>query len=316
MTSILLRIVSLVWLLLALAACSDKPIEPLRIATNIWPGYEPLYLARDLGEFEGTPVGMVEMPSNTESIRAFRNGAVEAAALTLDEVLMLQQDGIDVRILFVMDVSDGADVVMARPGIASLKGLAGKRVGVEGSALGAYMLGRALDAAGLHPSDVKIVPLTVDQHEQAYLSGAVDAVVTFDPVRTRLLHAGAHVIFDSSRIPNEIFDVLVTRGDILKQRPQDFQHLKESWFRAVAYLRARPDDAAQRIAKRIGISGKEYLDSLNGLKIPDRAENIRLLEGAAPTILAAAQRLADAMLQKKLLHAPVNPAALLGQKDD
>jgi NitT/TauT family transport system substrate-binding protein len=301
----------MVFLALALAACGGKPAEPLRIATNIWPGYEPLYLARDLGEFEGSPVGLIEMPSSSEVIRAFRNGAVEAAALTLDEVLLLQQDGIDVRILWVMDVSEGADVVMARPGIRSLKDLAGKKVGVEGSALGAYMLSRALDAAGLQPRDLEIVPLTLDQHEQAYRDGAVDAVVTFEPVRTKLMSAGARVIFDSSRITDEIFDVLAARSDELKKRPQEFSRLKESWFKAITYLRSNPDDAAERMAKRSGISGAEYLESLKGLKIPDRQENDRLLAGEHPAILEPARRLAETMLQKKLLRTPVDPGRLL-----
>lgn len=310
-SSTFLKTLGFTCLSLLLAACGEKMVEPLRIGTNLWPGYEPLYLARDMGEFEGTPVGLLEMPSASEVIRAFRNGAVEVAALTLDEVLLLLQDGIDVRILYVMDISNGADVVMARPGIHSLKELAGKKVGVEGSALGAYMLSRTLDAAGLQPGDLEIVPLTVDRHEQAYLDGTIDTVVTFEPVRTKLLHAGAHVIFDSSRIPNEIFDVLVTRSDTLNKRPEDFRRIQESWFKSIAYMHANPDAAAKRMAKRLGINGTEFMESLKGLKIPDQQENNRLLAGAHPAILEPAQRLAETMLQKKLLHAPVDPHKLL-----
>jgi NitT/TauT family transport system substrate-binding protein len=294
-----------------LAACRGETPEPLSIATNQWPGYEPLYLARDLGYYGNADVRLVELPSASEVIKAFRSGTVDAAALTLDEALLLVQDDIAVKAVLVMDVSNGADVVMARPEIKSLAGLAGKRVGVESFALGAYMLSRMLEAGGLKPTDIEIVPLTVDQHEGAYLSGKVDAVVTFEPVRTKLLSAGAHILFDSSRIPNEIFDVLVVRRTYLQRHPQQAARLEEAWFRALDYLRSKPDDAAQRMAQRLGISGPEFREALKGLNIPDHAENARLLQGATPGLVPPAQRLMKVMAQNRLLREEVDPARLL-----
>lgn len=61
-------------------------MAPLRIGTLVWPGYEPLYLARERGYLDPKSVRLVEYPSNSEVTRAFRNRAIEAAALTFDEV--------------------------------------------------------------------------------------------------------------------------------------------------------------------------------------------------------------------------------------
>lgn len=82
---------------IALAACTTFQ-EPLRIGANEWPGYESLYLARSLGYFEKPPIQLVEYTS-AEVSRALRSGAIKAAALTLDETLLLVQNNIEPRLI-------------------------------------------------------------------------------------------------------------------------------------------------------------------------------------------------------------------------
>jgi NitT/TauT family transport system substrate-binding protein len=296
----------------ALAACTRPSPEPLRIATDIWPGYEPLYLARELGLYGASPPRFNELRSATAVLGAFRSRSVDLAALTLDEALLLVQADVDIRVVLVTDFSDGADVVLAHPSIANLAELRGRKIGAESSALGAYVLSRALASAGMVPSDVQVVPLAWDKHEEAFLSDQVDAVVTYDPARTRLVAQGARILFDSSKIPGEIADVLVVHGDVLRRRGPEVARILEGWYRALQYLARSRADACERMARREGISGPKFEASLKGLRIPDRAEGRRLLEGPTPALLPAADRLASAMLQARLLWRPVETARLLG----
>lgn len=291
-----------------MAGCQKAPQAPLQIATNVWPGYEPLYLARSLGYFKDSTARFHEMTTSADVLKAFRNRVIDVAALTLDEALLLIQDGIDARIVLVTDISNGADVIVAHPTIKSIRDLKGKRVGVESLALGAYMLSRALDKAGLAPGDVTIVPVPVQEHEKAYAAGKVDAVVTFEPAKTKLLAIGGHCIFDSSQIPNEIIDVVVVRADILQAKAGQLNELEEGWFKALEYLQKNPADANLRMGKREGISAPEFAETLKGMTIPDKNENKRLLSGA---LLQPAKRLAEVMYQGKLLNKAVDPARLL-----
>lgn len=296
-----------IFLLLALllGGCGMEQEPPLRIGTNLWPGYEPLYLARDLGYLDGTPVQLKEFPSASEVIRAFRNGTLEGAALTLDEVLLSLESGMDLALVLVFDISHGADVILGRPGITTLADLRGRSVGVEASALGAYLLSRALQLAGLQPTDVRMIPLPVDEHPRAWQEERIDALVTFEPVRGQLLNQGAVELFDSSQIPGEIVDVLVVRRDVLKARPERVQALLTAWFKALDYLQAEPADAANRIVRRLKISPQALQDALQGLRLPDQAENLALVGGPNPTLAASADRLHGLMLDLKLLKAPV-----------
>lgn len=289
-----------------LAGCGKAVERPLQLGTVIWPGYEPLYLARSLGYFDESRVRLVEYTATTDTIEAYRNDALDMAALTLDEVLLLKQQGKDLRIILVTDISNGADVIVARSGIASMSGLKGKRIGVEASALGAYVLGRSLDLAGMKPEDIEVVPLQLGEHEAAFLEGKVEAVVTFEPVKTKLLNAGGKVIFDSSSIPNEIIDVLVVKPDYLKTHREEVSKVVKAWFKALAYLDEHKADAAQRIAGRLGISPEEFLASLDGLKLADRAINERMLGGNPPGIDANLKRLIGVMQAKALLRGAVN----------
>jgi NitT/TauT family transport system substrate-binding protein len=288
--------------LLALTACKQEPLPPMRIGMNVWPGYEPLFLARHAGSLNEGDFRLVEFSNASEEGRAFRNGTLEAACLTLDEVFYTVKDGMDPVILLVMDESCGADVVMARPEIKSLAELRGKRIAVEVSAVGAYMLTRSLQKAGLTAKDVTPVYLPIEKHFSAYKEGLVDAVVTFEPGRTKLLGAGAVDLFNSSMIPGEIIDVLVVRRDYLEKHPKRGAELQRAWFAALEQMSQSPHDSAKIMAVRQRVSAEEFENSLRGLHLPDQQESHALLGGDSPRLLAAAERLKAVMKDSGLLH--------------
>ncbi|HAD05497.1 MAG TPA: hypothetical protein DCF93_13065 [Desulfuromonas sp.] len=296
--------------LLLATSCTPEPQPVLRIGTNVRPGYEPLYLARELGYFGGdSTIKLVEYTSSSETQRAFQNNMIDGAALTLDETLQLLALGADLDVVLVMDVSHGADVILARPGTDNFKQLRNRRVGYEATALGAYMLARALQLADMTPSDIEPVALESAKHESALTSGRVDAVITFEPTRTRLLRAGTRQVFDSSQIPGEIVDVLVVRGTFAENHPALVEQVRESWFQALGYMKQSALPAAAIMAEREKIGTEEFLLALEGILFPDRAQNHRMLDGPAPTLLGPAQRLATLMVENRLIDRlpPIGP---------
>ncbi|MDQ7055624.1 MAG: ABC transporter substrate-binding protein [Persephonella sp.] len=284
--------------LLLLVSC-DTERDYLKIGTNVWPGYEPLYVARELGYLKGIPVHIVEYGSASQVIRAYRNRLINSAALTLDEVILLKSYGFDPVVVLVMDVSNGADAIVARKGIETLSDLKGKKVGVENSALGAYMLLRALEKAGLSLKDIRIVSIEVNEHYRWFKEGKVDAVVTFEPVKSKLTKIGGKVIFDSSQIPGEIVDVLVVERDYLDKHPQIVKKVVDGWFKAVKKL--NENDVKKIISQREKISMSDLERAYTGLKIPDRKENIVMLSKEQAKLLSVAVKLLHIMQEKKII---------------
>jgi NitT/TauT family transport system substrate-binding protein len=291
----LLRVVA-VCLLLSLVACDKETRAPLRIATNNWPGYWPLYLAEAEGHLEAR---LQELSSATEVLRAFRNHNVEVAAFTLEEFLQLIDEGNKPRIVMVIDYSSGADSVVARPPIASVAELRGHVVGAESTAMGAYVLHRALASAGLHDEDVKIVAYDFGDHESAYEHGLVDAIVTFEPIRTRLLAEGAHEVFNSAAMPGEIADVLVVDPETERERGPELRKLIETWYAAAASMQADSKQAAKRLEHLTRLTAPQFEQAMQGIHLVTRDENARLLRGDLSTALA---RLATFMRDANMLH--------------
>jgi NitT/TauT family transport system substrate-binding protein len=287
------------------------PESPLRIGTNVWIGSEPLYLARELGHLDSKSVQLVEYPSASEVLRAFRNQAIDGMVISLDELFGLAVDGLSPKIILVADVSHGADVVVGRPEMRSMQELKGKRVAVESGALGAYVLSRALALNKMQAADVEIVHLESNEQPNAFQKGQVDGAVTFDPYRTQLLKAGAVTLFDSTQIPGEILDLIAVRASALEQQPKAVHALLAGWFNATAYLKREPLDAARRMGVRQQASGEQFLQSLKGLHIPSREENLKMLGGTNPELVVAGEKLMALMLEAKLLRAGVKIEELL-----
>jgi len=309
-----LRRLNAAWLVgcvLLLAGCTHPPETALRIGTNVWVGGEPLYLARDLGRLDPAIVQLVEYPSASEVMRAYRNGAIDGMVISLDELFGLAADGLQPRIILVIDVSNGADVVVGRSGIRTMNDLKGKSVAVESSALGAFMLSRALAVNGMQPGDVNVVHLESNEQPSAFEKGQVDGAVTFDPYRAQFLRAGANTLFDSSRIPGEIVDLVAVRSSVIENKPKAVETLLGGWLSATDYMKRDPADAARRMGIRQQITGEQFLESLRGLHIPSRAENLRMLGGMKPELAVTGRRLLTLMLEAKLLAKPIDIAQVL-----
>jgi NitT/TauT family transport system substrate-binding protein len=312
------RMVTIVQLLACLvaallASCSLDDTPALRVGANIWPGYEPMYLARSFGYYDAQQIKLIDFPSAVEVMRAYRNGAIDVAALTVDEALIVAATEPDRhRIFLVADYSNGADAILARPSFRSMADLRGRKVGAEGNALGGLMLARALDLAGMTMADVQFVPLPLEEHEAILLGGGVDAVVTFEPRRTRLLTQGAIEVFSSAQIPGEVSDVLIAHETLLRQRDGQIAHLVSGWFRALERQQREPLATAQLSAAHQGVTPEQFLSTLQGLQSVSLQSNQKLLQSSA--LRRQLTKMSELMATRGLLASAPNIDLLLAPK--
>lgn len=291
---------------LALAAsCSEAPQLPLRVGLNPWVGYDPLVLARERGLFSPSDVHVVELETSSESARQLRNGLIEAAGLTLPEAVELAAMGTDLRVIAVLSLSRGADAVLARPSIGSASELRGTRVGLEDTALASIMLQRLLEAGGLRRDEVSLLTLPVVDHESALKAGRVDAVITFEPVISRLSAAGFAVLLDSANMPGEVVDVLVVRTDALQLRPHQVKVLLDAFEAGRREMLAHPAEAANALAAGADLDVDEYALAMSRLNLFSAAQSQALLAAPADSpVLGLAQLASDLKASGRMMAEP------------
>lgn len=282
-----------------------QPAPPLRVGLLVWPPFELAYLARDFGYYGEAPIQLVDYVTPAAAVHAQRNGLVDVIAVTTGYAVEAAAEGRDVRIFMAVDVSVGGDALLMRGDLATPSELRGGTVGAERSALGEYFLARALHHLDLDPAEVSVVGVDVADHRTAFLAGELDAVATYEPIRSVLLAEGAVEIFSSRDIPGEIVDVLLADARLLEQRREDVQALVDGWLKAAERLRAGDRAVVEHVARNQGV-GVEVLERiLQGMDVLDREANVEALAGDAPGLLEPTARLAAEMESLGLLsHGP------------
>jgi len=284
--------------LLGISGCSPEPSAALRVGLNAWPGYEFLYLAqeKDFYRAEGLTVRLVEFNSLADARRAYERGQINVLGTTAIEVLQIRDNSPRApQIVQVMDYSNGADVILARPGITNIAGLRGARVGLELASLGVYVLARGLEQCGLNLADVTLV--SVDQLAMAdvFRKGELDAIVTYPPVSTMLLRdTQASTVFSSTQIPGEVVDVIAVEAEMVTRRAGDVAKLLRAYRRAVAYARQHPADAYRIMAAREGITPDEFCAILtNDIRMLTEADQAAYLrpDGKLAAVIDATDRI-------------------------
>jgi len=277
--------------------CSQGQL--LRVGIHPWVGYESLELAR---QFKWLPDGveLVQMEELTTSGTALQAGRVDAACLTLDEVLRLRAEGVPVTVGLVFDVSAGADALLVRAGIGRLADLSGKRIGVEPGPLGALVLGSALAAAGLNRTSVQVVNLPSDRQLAAWRANEVDGLVCYEPTATLLQREGARRIFDSRQMPDTILDVLAIRTDRIAGREENLKALVAAHFRGLQHLQGNRQDALYRIAERQRMTPQEVGQALSGVFFPTLEANRQYLAPAG-RLNASASKISQTLMREGLV---------------
>lgn len=290
---------------------TSKVERPLTVAVTVWPGMEALLMGGQAARSKAKRINFVEMSWPTAVAGAFRKRVVDAAVVSLDELLLLEADGARPRAVLILGVSKGSDAILGRSNLKGVADLRGKRVGVEMRSGGEYLLMRALMASGMRLSDVERVPLNLAETESAFVSDNLDAVVTSDPWSTRLKDKGARVLFDSSQSGLELTRVLVVREDAIEAHAEAIRLLVSAHLRLIEDFRSAGDRSGlDAILRREGLGPAQWGRTLKVIHFPTADENVRLMDPADGELVECLKTMAKAMKESGLLTDEVDTSVL------
>jgi NitT/TauT family transport system substrate-binding protein len=246
--------------------------EPLKIGYSDWPGWVAWEVAIEKQWFKEEGVDVTfEWFDYVASMDAFAAGKLDAVAMTNGDALVTGATGAKSVMILINDYSNGNDMVVAKPGIDSLKDLKGKKIGVEIGFVGHLLLLNGLEKNGLTEADVELINVPTNETPQVLASGEVDAVVAWQPSSGQALTLvpGSKPVYTSADEPGLIYDVLSVSPESLAARRDDWKKVLKVWYKAVAYLKdpKTHEDAVKIMASRVGLEPAEYESFINGTNI-------------------------------------------------
>ena len=271
----------------SLHACA-KPPEPTAAGNTVatigittWIGYTPLYIALEKGFFKelGLDLKLEVFQTIAAGFPAFLSGKVDGLAPVSSEAVALAAQASDFKIVLVEDTSVGADVIMARNSITSIKDFKGKKIGTELGGIGHFFVLQVLAEAGLSEQDVTLVNLPPDTAAAAYQKGDIDIAYAYSPFSDQALKAqkDGRVIYSSKQMPTAIADLYIFSTAFIQSNPKAIAAFVAGNFKGLEFLKTNPKEGLEIMAKQLKITSDELAEQLKGIQMPDIATNIAML---------------------------------------
>ncbi len=251
--------------------------EPLKIGYSDWPGWVAWEVAIQKGWFKDAGVDVqFEWFDYVASMEAYSAGKLDGVGMTNGDALVTGAAGGKSVTILINDYSNGNDMIIAKPGINSLKDLKGKKIGIEVGFVDHLLLLNGLKKAGMSEKDVELVNAPTNETPQVLASGDVDAIGAWQPSSGIALKQvpGSKAIYTSADEPGLIYDVLTVSPASLAARKADWVKVAKVWYRVVDYIHDPKTraDAIAIMASRAGLTPAEYEGFVNGTKILTLAE--------------------------------------------
>ncbi len=283
----------------AFFSVSASAAQPLNIGYSDWPGWVAWQVAIDKGWFKEAGVAVnFQWFDYSASMDAFAAGKIDADLMTNGDTLVTGSGGAKSSMIMLTDYSNGNDMIVAKPGIKSLKELKGKKVSVEIGLVEHLLLLNGLKKAGMKESDVTLVNAKTNEMPQMLSSADISAIGAWQPVSGEAMKAvpGSRPIYTSADEPGLIYDVLAVNPASLAANRAEWQKVVKVWDRVVKYIndpKTQPD-AVKIMAARVGISPEAYLPLLKGTKLLSLSEGRKIyVKGPGFKSLYGSSKIAD-----------------------
>ncbi len=214
-------------------------------------------------------IDVVQLNDYVESINQYTVGQFDGCAMTnMDALTIPAASGVDSTVLIASDYSNGNDGLLIKGEGKTLADIKGMQVNLVELSVSHYFLARALETAGLRERDIKLVNTSDADIVAAFATDDVQAAAAWNPMLAEMKAApGVSEVFDSSKIPGEILDMMVVNTETLKDNPNFGKALIGAWFEIMGMMTAGDVEALTDMAKAAGTDLDGYKAQLATTKL-------------------------------------------------
>ncbi len=258
-----------------------KP-PPLKVEFTSFVGEHSGIIAQEKGFFkaQGVDVELIYKQYIQLEIANFSAGKYDGMTSTLGSFIILSATNPDLQAVVVIDESTGGDVVVAQSQIKTVADLKGKKLGANLGGFSEVFVTEMLKTAKLTSDDVNLVKLEPSEIPQRLKNNAIQAGHTWEPHLSEAIKSGGHILFTSKQTPGLILDLIIFRGEIIRDRPSDVRAFVRAWLEASTYWKANVQEGNAIISKALKIPSNTI--SLEGVSLTDLGENQKFFQSRNP----------------------------------
>src|SRR5712675_1357811 len=220
------------------------PKKEFNIAWTIYVGWMPWPYAADAGIVKkwgdkyGIKINVTQINDYVESINQYTAGKFDGVTVTnMDALTIPAAGGVDSSAIIMGDFSNGNDGVVLKKG-KTLADIKGQTINIVELSVSHYLLARGLSTVKLKEKDIKTVNTSDADIVAASKSADATAIVTWNPQLLEVKsEPGATLVFDSSKIPAEIEDLMVINTATLKDNPELAKALVDIWYETIGLMK-------------------------------------------------------------------------------
>ena len=279
--------------------------QEVKVAVGLsgWTGFAPLTLAKEAGLFKkhGLDVTLKKIPQKDRHL-AIASGDIQCAATTVETWIVWNANGVATTQIFQLNKSYGADGMVVKAGINSIKELKGKTVAASAPGTAPYFtLAWMLRENGLTMKDVKVVNLEPQAAANAMIAGTsgVDAAMTYEPFLSavRAKPEAGKIIATTLDYPM-IMDTFGCTPKFLAEQPKAAKALADAYFDSLAMIKAEPQKSFGIMGADVKQSAEAFEKSQSYLRWQDRAANLKFFAGEH---LAFSKKAAEILLEAGII---------------
>lgn len=278
-----MRFFTCLFLTLTLLGCSDETTHPLKIAIHL--GWQPngvLIVAQEKGFLakHGIQVHFTPVATYHESIRLFKNREVDGVFTVLSDVVTLNAESINTSMIYAIDRSETADLIVGQPYLNHLSDLKGKTISFEGfNSFSHIFVEKSMEKAGLKEGQFNTMNVPAAQVVAMLATGKIDAGhIWGGQMIAQAIDKGYKILGKASDIDNFIIDGLSFHRNVILNHPAQLQKLIDALVEAMEFTKTSPAESYEIIAKYFKLTPAEVADSFARLHVFSLEENRQLLK--------------------------------------
>jgi NitT/TauT family transport system substrate-binding protein len=263
------KLIILVITLFLFSGCDTQESQKeIKIATNKWIGYAPLFLANERGELEKLHFHLIQNVSLAEAMEVFSIGRADIVTTTQHEYFSLKRTN-DLKPVILLDRSYGGDMILSNKTIEELQQADKIEVYLEIDSINAELFKDFAKKFSIPQK--RVIFHNKDQQQIQDIANTSDKaiiIVSYSPYDIPLEEKGFHVIASTRNLDTlVVIDALCAREDIIQHYPKRLDALKRIIDEAIESIQENPKKAHEEIRTYLGdITYEEFKSSLTMIK--------------------------------------------------